>query len=539
MLLVLLLAYTLLAFVPGVGSVPPIDRDEPRYTQASKQMLESGDYVDIRFQDEPRYKKPIGIYWLQAASAAIAGEGAGAPLWAYRIPSVIGGIAAVLLTVWAARAFVPFPAAVAAGFLIAATATVGFEARVAKTDAVLLATIVLAQGALARIWLSQAARLPFAGWPLVFWLAVAAATLVKGPIVWLVSGLTVAALTAAGWRDRGWLRRLRIGPGLAVTALVAAPWFAAIWIASDGAFFTQAVGTDFLGKAATGQEGHWAPPLAHLAAFLGTGWPLSAFALLAAPAVWRLRRVPAVVFALAWAVPAWIVFELVPTKLPHYTLPLLPAVALMAAAALFSARFDPGRRLRRAAAALLVLVPAAIAAATVALPLALGDAVVWPAVALAAVAAALAFAGAGRLARSGSPPVAALGPAVAASLLLGLGVWGLALPRLDRVWLSPRLAQAARQAADCSEPTLVSVGFNEPSLVFLAGTGTRLLDPEKAVAALPALDCYTVAVDRRFADRFQSALDRSGTRLVEAGEVIGLNISNGRALRLRLYRPAP
>ncbi len=61
-----LLVVALLGFLPGFFSVPPIDRDEARFAQATKQMVESGDYVDIRFQDEVRYKKPVGIYWLQA-----------------------------------------------------------------------------------------------------------------------------------------------------------------------------------------------------------------------------------------------------------------------------------------------------------------------------------------------------------------------------------------------------------------------------------------------------------------------------------------
>ena len=62
--------FCLLLYLPGLVSLPPTDRDESRFAQASKQMIESGNYVDIRFQDEPRYKKPIGIYWLQAQSVS-------------------------------------------------------------------------------------------------------------------------------------------------------------------------------------------------------------------------------------------------------------------------------------------------------------------------------------------------------------------------------------------------------------------------------------------------------------------------------------
>ena len=101
-----LLAFCLIAFLPGFFQIPPVDRDEARFAQATKQMVESGDYVDIRFQDEVRYKKPVGIYWLQAV-AVKTGEAFGMPkarttIWLYRIPSLIGAIGAVLLTYWAA-----------------------------------------------------------------------------------------------------------------------------------------------------------------------------------------------------------------------------------------------------------------------------------------------------------------------------------------------------------------------------------------------------------------------------------------------------
>jgi len=75
---VLLVVFSLVAFLPGFFQIPPVDRDEARFAQATKQMLETHEYVDIRFQDEVRYKKPVGIYWPQAA-AVKAGEALGVP----------------------------------------------------------------------------------------------------------------------------------------------------------------------------------------------------------------------------------------------------------------------------------------------------------------------------------------------------------------------------------------------------------------------------------------------------------------------------
>ncbi|MCE3256742.1 MAG: glycosyl transferase, family 39 [Nitrobacter vulgaris] len=79
----------LLFFLPGFFNIPPIDRDEARFAQATKQMVETGDFVDIRFQDEVRYKKPVGIYWLQAAAVETASS-LGLPraqirIWLYRV----------------------------------------------------------------------------------------------------------------------------------------------------------------------------------------------------------------------------------------------------------------------------------------------------------------------------------------------------------------------------------------------------------------------------------------------------------------------
>ena len=88
----LLLLVALLSFLPGFFSIPPIDRDEARFAQATKQMVESGDYIDIRFQDEVRYKKPVGIYWLQGAvvkaARALGFERALTTIWLYRVPSL-------------------------------------------------------------------------------------------------------------------------------------------------------------------------------------------------------------------------------------------------------------------------------------------------------------------------------------------------------------------------------------------------------------------------------------------------------------------
>ncbi|MDQ0316343.1 ArnT family glycosyltransferase [Amorphus orientalis] len=530
----LLAVMAALTFLPGLAGVGPIDRDEPRYTQASKQMVERGDYVDIRLQEQPRYKKPIGIYWLQALFVEVSGYGADAPLWVYRLVSVLSAALAVAGTCWAARAFLGPQAALVAGGLLAVTIIVGFEARIAKTDAALLATIVLAQAALARLWLMEA-RPRFFGLPFVFWLAVSASILVKGPIVLLVTGGTIAALLFVGPERRAFLTRLTPLRGLAMTVLLVAPWFVAIWLASDGAFYQEAILNDFLGKAATGQEGHWAPPLAHMFVSVGTAWPLMALLLISLPSLWVLRREKLVVFCAAWVLPAWIVFEAVPTKLPHYTLPLVPALALAVSAVLVEWRRELGPRwLRILAAVELAAIPVLLMLASVGLPLVLGDPISWVGVILSIAGAALGVRAALLLAADRSR-LTMIGSVAAASVLLGVAAWGNVLPKLQSVWLSGRVAAAAKAAADCPDPTLITVGNHEPSLVFLAGTETRLEHHGGAIHAISQVACPVLAVDESHVDEVLADADAAGIVLERRGSERGVNIGNGRSLNMVIY----
>ena len=207
----LILVLALMAFLPGFRTIPAVDRDEARFAESTRQMLESGDFIRIRLQDELRLKKPVGIYWLQAAATALAGgEDPANPIWTYRIPSLLGALGAVLMTLWMGRRWFGAEAGFAAAVLIAGSLLLGVEARLAKTDAALLATILLAQAQLGEAWLRPEA--PLARWRwLAFWAASGLGILIKGPILPLVAGLTAAALAIAV-RRAAWLGRLRPWP---------------------------------------------------------------------------------------------------------------------------------------------------------------------------------------------------------------------------------------------------------------------------------------------------------------------------------------
>lgn len=288
---IVLFLFSLLMTVSGLASMPPLDRDEPRFVQATKQMVESGDYVDIRFQDTSRYQKPIGIYWLQSAAVTLSGQGAEAPIWIYRTVSALGIAIAVLAIAWTGTNLFGANAGIAAGLVTAAIFATAFEGRDAKTDAMLLACCVAAQGALAQIYLASRRNEPPGGhlwW--IFWIAQGVAILIKGPIAPLLSALTILTLFAFE-RDGRWLSKLRIGRGLLLVVIIALPWLTAITWKSHGAFLQQAVGKDMLGKVASGEESHGLPPGFYMLTYSLFMWPFGLIAVGAGlQAINRLRN---------------------------------------------------------------------------------------------------------------------------------------------------------------------------------------------------------------------------------------------------------
>ncbi|WP_018263775.1 ArnT family glycosyltransferase [Methylobacterium sp. WSM2598] len=529
-----LLLLCLACFLPGFASLQPMDRDEPRFAQASKQMLETGDFVDIRFQGEARHKKPVGIYWAQSAVVAAA-EALGVPearttIALYRIPSLLGAVAAVLLTYWAALAFLSRRHALLAAALFGACAMLSAEARLAKTDALLTAAAIAAMGALARAWLGRGrGEPPTRATVAIFWVAVALGILIKGPMVPLFAGLAALALSLAV-RSGAWLRALRPGLGLAIVLAVAAPWFVAIGLKSGGAFYGEAVGHDMLGKVGTAQTQHWAPPGTYLLVFFGTFWPAAAFAAMAVPFAWRHRREDAIAFLIAWVVPSWLVFEAVPTKLPHYVLPLCPALAILAVAAVARGAVHRDRPGAPLVALLVPLVPLGLAVGLAVAAWRLDGVLPLAALPLLA-AAALAAAAAWRLFVAGSPEPS-LAVAVLAGLLLSPAVFGLTQPVLASLKVSPRLA-SLRAALPCAPVRVGTVGYREPSLVFLAGTDLAMLDSgEEAAEFLAAGGCRLLAVEDRAREPVRAALAARGLAPRRVGRIAGFNINGGKPVGL-------
>ncbi|GLS02335.1 glucosyltransferase [Brevundimonas denitrificans] len=524
----------LLAGLPALMLLPPLDRDESRYAQATSQMLETGDFVDIRFQDDPRWKKPVGIYWMQAVAVAATSSVENRDIAAYRIPSILGAMLAAAACAWAGAAMFGQRAGFLAGAILGASFLLSTEAGIAKTDAMLCGSVTLAMAGLARIYLAtRAGEVPIRPHKLMFWLGLGLSILIKGPIGLIVVAPAMIALSV--WdRDVSWLKRLGWGWGLPLVALIVGPWAIAITIATDGGFWTEAIAGDLAPKIAGGDEGHGVPPGLYLLLAPLLFFPATLLLPAALSAGWHRRSEPAIRFLVCWLVPAWLIFELTPTKLAHYTLPTFGALALLAAAALTR---PVGKASRYAGAGLTIAVGALLAIASVWLLTEYGrsTAQTWATITIVfAILAGLigAFLMLHRAAMT----------AVIASIALGVVAHGAlagtlrqlrplsVAPQLEKVLLAANLHPRQGRAG----PVAVT-GFHEPSLVFLTGRDTELTDAAGAARALA--EGRPVIVEARDADAFREAAAELGVTGRVVGEVDGHNYSKGDDVSLTVYAP--
>ncbi len=529
----------LISALPGLVRMPTLDRDEARFAQSSAQMLESGDFVDPRFQDDPRDKKPVGINWLQVAAVKLVSNEEARGIWAYRLPSLLSGMAAAAVCAWGAQAFFRPWRAASAGVVLGCGFLLSSEAFIAKTDAALCAAVTLAMAGFAHIYAASRRGEGAGFWPrAALWSGLALGLLVKGPVAPLVVGSAGLVLWGAD-RRAPWARHMSWRWGLLFVLAVVGPWATAITVSSDGTFWTQSLGGDVVRKLTGARESHRGWPGYYL--LLAPVLTFPAAMLLPAALVygWSWRQAPAARFALAWLIPVWLLFEFAPTKLAHYTLPLYGALALLAAGAL---GHPFGRLARWGGAAVSLLAGAAIALAAMALaarfggPGAVSLAVVGAGLAAAAAAAgALASGPDGDMGRRLSFFCVAVLLGVMAHVVLAAGL----LPALSSLWTSKAAAELVeRNGLDPRNgvtPGPVAVaGYAEPSLVFALGTDTDLGDGAEAAVAVeggqPAL------VEGRELPRFIARLRQDKVTADRLGEVRGLDYSTGRPVTLSLWK---
>jgi len=241
-------------------------------------------------------------------------------------------------------------------------------------------------------------------------------------------------------------------------------------------------------------------------------------------------------FLLAWIVPSWIVFELVVTKLPHYVLPLYPAIAILIARAIERRTLSENPHLVRTNVMWPVFAAVLPAAAIIALIYLRGQFgwLAWPFAAVAAIFGFYAW----RLYDVEGAEHSFVRASIAA-LAMFIGILGVVVPLMRPIFPSRDLAELVRNSG-CVNPVVASAGFHEPSLVFLAGTRTRLVDGATAAEILRQGVCRLAIIEQRHDRAFAQRAERIGLHYSLRGRLDnGINVNGGRPISFAIYRSEP
>jgi len=360
----------------GTWALPLIDRDEPRFAEASREMIQRGDYVVPYFNDQLRLDKPPLTYWAQVASYRIFGEND----FAARFPSAIAAaLTAISVFAWGRG--------IGGG-------KVGWWAAIIFTLS--LQTFVHAKAAVADMWVVLFITIAhWAGYELIehrtpntqrstpnsetpgqtsnikhqtsiwwftFYLSLALGFLAKGPIAWTAL-LTVGAAIIYT-RDWHAVRRFKFIGGSLLTLVVIALWGVPALIQTHGEFFTVGIGRHVVARSFMTLEGHGAGsvgmyvlllPFYFVTVFVSF-FPWSIKLPWLARRLWRNRKAgvdvsgynrdPINAYLIAGIAVIFIIFTLVSTKLPHYTLPAFPLLGLLLARHWHDGSAVEGRRSR-------------------------------------------------------------------------------------------------------------------------------------------------------------------------------------------------
>lgn len=322
----------------GTWALPLVDRDEPRFAEAAREMRQRGDYLVPHFNGGYRFDKPPLIYWLQVPCYAAFGEND----FAARLPSAVAGaLVAAMLFGLGVRMF-DAPTGLRAAAMFTLSLQPMMMAKAATADMVMVACVFAATSA---GWAAVSAVREGSAVPAAvlatFYGALALGFLAKGPVAWLPAG--IVALSGPVIGVRGFGRAMHWPTGWALVIGAVALWALPAMERTEWEYFNVGIGKHVVARSLSAFEGHGSKNALQYVALLPFyfatvfasffPWSLKLPAMFAwvRRAGWGDARVR---YLAIGVILTFLVFTPLKTKLPHYTMPCFPMLALLAAHAL-------------------------------------------------------------------------------------------------------------------------------------------------------------------------------------------------------------
>src|SRR5581483_4546106 len=294
-----------------LGAAPLFDVDEGAFSQATLEMFERGDFLSTYLNGEPRYDKPILVYWLQAAAVALLGPNE----WAFRLPSAICATLWAWFTYLFVKRYYGVERGLFAAALLATSLGVFIIGRAATADALLN---MLIAASLFAAWqhLATARR----GWLYATHAAIGLGVLAKGPIAILVPFATTLLYCWLRRDLRTWARAVFDWRALLVLLVIALPWYVVILLKEGSGFVQGFFVKHNVGRFSGPVSGHGGSLLYYLPALALLSLPFTALVVLVAMRIRAIWRDELQTYLLLWFGFVFVFFSLSGTKLPHYVL---------------------------------------------------------------------------------------------------------------------------------------------------------------------------------------------------------------------------
>ncbi len=516
------------------------DRDEPRFSRATVEMVESGNYLYPTFNGSLRPDKPILIYWLMSVPVRLLGVSE----LSCRLVAPIATLLAALLAAWIARRLAGRQAGIMAGLCMMLTPLMAVSGTAATTDALLLACISSALFAFLLSWLDG-----FRFWHISLMIAsLAGAMLTKGPVGLVVPLLVIASIMI--FVRNGAIRPLPY-TGWLLFAVASSTGLFLAWglpanAATNGEFLQMGIGKHVVSRSLNAMESHGGKNFIfyfyYLPVLLLTFFPWTLYLprLFArknplAPCNANMPEATVGRLLLCWVVPVIVLMSLVATKLPHYILPAWPALAVATALGIQRASRD-GKDGNRSIAAktgllLFLVVGSALGLGLIMAPWFLplfGARIPATGVGLIFLSMVVLAWRQYRLARHET--VAAILMAGMIAILMSASL--LLLPALEKQKPAPFVAEVIRNHSDPTA-TVTTCGFGEPSLNFYIGRGPITAIETDALPAWASAPGKGVLVITELKRKGQRCIDDSPA--IDTLEIIpGFNYSQGKWVRVHI-----
>ena len=526
-----LLIVLFISIFSTIATLPVLDRDEARFVQSSRQMIETNNYTNIKFQEEYRSKKPIGIYWMQSFFVKNTSEVLKIDnksnkinndhIWKYRMISALSSLASIIILFYLTNKLISRDIALLASLSLAASFLFVTEAHIAKTDSVLLTCSILVMLTMAGYYFRFFDKKNVFSF-FMLWLSLAMSILIKGPILLImcvVSSVFIIVLK----KDINWLKNTSPLRGFILLLTIILPTFYLLISTGQENFIQESIINDFFNKIISAQEKHSAFLGAHSLSTWLLFFPMSIFLIPTFLFVKKSFSNKKVFFFSSWILPNLLILELIPTKLPHYTLPLYPALSILVAMMLFNEK-NIERILKNKVSLLGYLFFLII---TSALIIALGLGVYklgnldLKITLLTTILFLLNILSIYLLYKKKISTL--FNYQIFISAILYLSIFLVYLPNMKQIWVSKRIKESLNVDYKSMDSRYIyALGYNEPSLVFAIGTNLNILkNLDKTV--LKSKNLKYLILEQKYYENFIEIVQNNDIKYILIDKIKGFN----------------